>query len=250
MIKKVILTRFRKDSKAQNFIVQIEHNNKVAELTEIKLIAFQTALWEPLRKKIVFQYRRCQNFGHASSNCRLTPKCIKCGLTDGVNECKIQKDSPRSSLKCANCDQNGHPANYKGCPFYIIALKVAAKNNPTNNGKAPVSHPRQNKGTRSKPVSQGISFTDTLNNRQAPRSWQPNAGPLPPMGPKHTHTGPPPHQSGFVPTPGPQLFQPPPWLIDFKNAMVNEMANMLQDLRRELHSRIDVLWNNMNIIED
>lgn len=30
----------------------------------------------------------------------------------------------KSSLKCANCGKNGHPASYKGCPFIINTLHL------------------------------------------------------------------------------------------------------------------------------
>ncbi|KAK0080602.1 hypothetical protein PV326_008093 [Microctonus aethiopoides] len=44
--------------------------------------------------------------------------------THPKGECKISTQDQKSNLKCANCGGQGHPANYKGCPFYKYANNI------------------------------------------------------------------------------------------------------------------------------
>lgn len=76
--------------------------------------------WGTLKKKGVFQYRNCQRIGHASSNCSLDFRCVKCDESHEPGKCTISTKTDTTNLKCANCGQNGHPASYKGCSYLKI----------------------------------------------------------------------------------------------------------------------------------
>lgn len=58
------------------------------------------------------QCHRCQKHGHAQTNCRANPKCVKCGEEHYTHTCTLPKTEP---AKCANCG-GAHPASYRGCP--------------------------------------------------------------------------------------------------------------------------------------
>lgn len=134
VIKKVFAMKTRRTNNGgQSFIVQIDHSNKISELTKIKFIPRQTAIWEPLRKQKLFQCRKCQRFGHASANCYLQFRCVKYGQDHAPNECPISKEASREELTCANCQQKGHPASYKGCPYYKNAINYVKKCNQKKN---------------------------------------------------------------------------------------------------------------------
>jgi hypothetical protein len=63
------------------------------------------------------QCRKCQMWGHGSSNCHLSPKCVKCAGDHSTIECPASKRGekvPAEKLKCVNCDQQ-HSANFGGC---------------------------------------------------------------------------------------------------------------------------------------
>lgn len=64
------------------------------------------------------QCARCQRFGHAAANCKMEFRCVKCAKNHSSGECPLGKDQveDRSTLKCALCRTNGHPASYRGCP--------------------------------------------------------------------------------------------------------------------------------------
>jgi hypothetical protein len=63
------------------------------------------------------QCRKCQMWGHGSSNCHLSPKCVKCAGDHNTTDCTFSKKGekvPQEQLKCANCHQQ-HSANFGGC---------------------------------------------------------------------------------------------------------------------------------------
>ncbi|GBP55026.1 Nucleic-acid-binding protein from transposon X-element [Eumeta japonica] len=69
----------------------------------------------PYRKSGPGQCYRCQLYGHAAQNCYAQPRCVKCREPHSTKECKRSKDSG-DVPECVNCNSEGHPASYKGCP--------------------------------------------------------------------------------------------------------------------------------------
>lgn len=82
-IEKVSKIKYRKDEDKFFFLIQLNSNSKPAELTRLNRILNQPIRWEKLRKKRIFQCKRCQPIGHSSSNCTLEYKCVKCGKNHG-----------------------------------------------------------------------------------------------------------------------------------------------------------------------
>ncbi|KAI4480427.1 hypothetical protein M0802_014233 [Mischocyttarus mexicanus] len=103
------------------FIVQLASDSKAVALTKIRYLLHQPIRWERLKRKEVFQCRRCQRAGHASINCCMPFRCVKCGQDHGPisesNTCLVSKEDLKSKLCCANCGSNGHPSSYGGCPY-------------------------------------------------------------------------------------------------------------------------------------
>ncbi|GBP48359.1 Nucleic-acid-binding protein from transposon X-element [Eumeta japonica] len=69
----------------------------------------------PYKKSGPGQCFRYQLYGHAAQNCYAQPRCVKCHEPHATKECKRNKDSG-DILECVNCNSEGHPASYKGCP--------------------------------------------------------------------------------------------------------------------------------------
>lgn len=92
---------------------------------EIKYINHTKVSWERRNssERQIIQCHRCQSWGHATSNCRMPPRCLKCASPHLTHECKKKPDTP---AKCANCDKD-HPANYTGCEAYVKKLEVLHK---------------------------------------------------------------------------------------------------------------------------
>jgi hypothetical protein len=116
----------------------IEHNNfilyftkgsiAISSLREIKAISNVIVRWTYYDSKRhgPTQCRRCQMWGHGSSNCHLDPACVKCAGPHETSACTVSATGakvPEDQLKCVNCQQK-HSANYGGCASrqnYIIS---------------------------------------------------------------------------------------------------------------------------------
>jgi hypothetical protein len=107
----------------------IEHNNfilyfpkgsiAINHLRETKAIDNVIVRWTYYDSKRhgPTQCRRCQMWGHGSSNCHLNPACVKCAGAHETSACPVSTNGvkvPDEQLKCANCQQK-HSANYGGC---------------------------------------------------------------------------------------------------------------------------------------
>ncbi|KAK9721117.1 hypothetical protein QE152_g21706 [Popillia japonica] len=70
-------------------------------------------------KREVIQCKKCQAWGHATSNCFLNvSRCVKCADEHRSFECKKERDIP---ARCCNC-RGDHPASSMECPAYKKAL--------------------------------------------------------------------------------------------------------------------------------
>ncbi|GBP71318.1 Nucleic-acid-binding protein from transposon X-element [Eumeta japonica] len=92
--------------------------SKVCGLSGIRVEA-------PHKRGMPGQCHRCQRYGHASANCHVQSRCVKCFVLHWTSECSRSKDSGDKPA-CVNCGQE-HTANCEGCPK---ASKVVFK--PTN----------------------------------------------------------------------------------------------------------------------
>lgn len=162
-ILKATKTQFKKNSKNYVYLVQLSSDAEIPEVMKINRIAYQKVNWEHLRKTGLFQCKNCQRLGHSSGNCSLGYRCVKCSESHKPGECALNENSDRSQLKCANCGETGHPANYKGCRFYKQTLEKI-KINQQNNEQ------RINERIRkiSRRVTPGISFADCLTTNPDP----------------------------------------------------------------------------------
>lgn len=123
------LTFNRNNMPLHHFIVQLTNDSTKTQLTSIKFLLNQKISWENLRRKNIFQCRNCQRAGHASSNCHLARRCVKCAGNHPHGECTLVKEEPRNNLTCANCGEKGHPASYMGCPYLKLAQDMKNNNN-------------------------------------------------------------------------------------------------------------------------
>lgn len=78
----------------------------------------QTIIWEkPIKKDGEIQCHRCQQWGHTAKNCNSSYKCVKCDQQHIPGECKrIRSDT--TDPYCINCQELGHPDNWRGRPIY------------------------------------------------------------------------------------------------------------------------------------
>ncbi|EFA09320.1 hypothetical protein TcasGA2_TC001646 [Tribolium castaneum] len=92
---------------------------------KVKFVSNVKINWSRHRNdRILTQCHRCQQWGHATSNCEASPKCLKCSESDLTKEC--QKVLALEKLKCANCGGQ-HAANNTNCPVYIKKIEFLNK---------------------------------------------------------------------------------------------------------------------------
>lgn len=184
-ITKVIKVNYNKvDPNRYHYLVQTTHESLLKELINIKYIAYQRARWERPRRKAILQCKKCQRLGHVSFNCNFQHRCVKCAKTHDKGECEIKTQEEKENLKCANCGGSGHPASYKGCPFYTTTNYLIKKRQQTtiNNKKKHLinvnNFVQHNKSYASMAAGQQVNSNLNLTNQQelkmrsAPNSQQ------------------------------------------------------------------------------
>lgn len=110
-----------------HFLVSASADSKLASLTRLKSLLSQPIRWERLRKPTLFMCKRCQQTGHSSTNCHLQPNCVKCAGDHESKDCSFKRAEDQNQLKCINCNEVGHPANYKGCPALKFMTMIKNK---------------------------------------------------------------------------------------------------------------------------
>jgi hypothetical protein len=98
------------------FLVQLEPGESPMDILKTNYILYQKVYWERLIVDRPVQCMRCQDFGHAASNCTKKYRCVKCVLNHGPKECPFT-DKEKQKATCTNCGGD-HPANYLGCEYY------------------------------------------------------------------------------------------------------------------------------------
>lgn len=106
----------------------------------------------------------CQRFGHRSSNCHNSPRCVKCSDQYLASQYSIDKSQKPT---CCNCG-GSRTANYRGCPFYQKELSnvsskdsIRKQNLPIKNVSQPppVSHQNSNYTLPSVSYANAVSNT-------------------------------------------------------------------------------------------
>lgn len=126
------------------------------------------------------QCYNCQQYSHASRNCWLDPRCMRCGGPHKSSECSLIDKStmkiPEDKVKCINCHGN-HTSNSKDCPIRIRLVKereeLASKRLNTAKGTRYV-HDYKNKYGTNFPAFKNTQFVN--NNDNTPRATTESAG--------------------------------------------------------------------------
>lgn len=99
------------------FQLTFEREEDVKKINEINTLASQKVKIAPVKTqpKRIAQCFRCQSFNHTKAFCYKSVKCLKCAEGHWTYLCPYGRlEKP----KCANCHEEGHPANYTGCVVF------------------------------------------------------------------------------------------------------------------------------------
>ena len=126
-IKKINTKDFFKSTRGGvAFLVQVSGDSNISNLTKHTRIAHHVVRWEKINNRNGLQCMNCQRWGHIASKCNMGYRCVKCSSHHGPKECTISLNKEtvtHKDLFCVNCNKNGHPASYKGCPYLKEARK-------------------------------------------------------------------------------------------------------------------------------
>lgn len=134
---------------------------QMAVITKTSLFAMdpRRMIWELPRKQPIIQCFRCQRYGHSSRFCAMTPRCVKCSLIHEEGACtNNSRDTP---AWCVNCGVLGHPANFRKCPKYLLALR-RMEDRQERDGALQKA---RTVAAPSMPVTSGVSFASVLGNQ-------------------------------------------------------------------------------------
>lgn len=133
-IVKVLPKNKRRADDAIYFITFRKNEVSLAKIRECRYIHHTVCKWETANedKRGPTQCQKCYMYGHGTSNCHMSPRCVHCGLdhSDLMSpECPIKADTEK--FKCANC-QNNHAANSVICPKREQYIEIKQQLNARN----------------------------------------------------------------------------------------------------------------------
>lgn len=108
------------------FLVVTDSSVKVQSLNTIARYVCHTRVsWvrHENRSKLV-QCRRCQRWGHSTTNCFATARCLKCASNHWTRDCKLVLKGDENTtqfIKCVNCNGK-HLAMSTECQVYLNKL--------------------------------------------------------------------------------------------------------------------------------
>lgn len=132
-----------KNTKRTVYIISFNSEITLKHLERARCIAYTRISWERyVNAKRLSQCHRCQEWGHATTNCRAKPKCLICAKSHLTFTCELKGTKNTTGVKCANCDGK-HPANSVDCPVYIRKIEWLDNNRKVNRPQAPQQKPKQ-----------------------------------------------------------------------------------------------------------
>lgn len=121
------------------YLVVTENNINLQFLQEnIRYVCRTKIRWERhTNNKVITQCRRCQEWGHSTTNCFDDPRCAHCAQDHWTHQC-----TNKENKKCTNCGNQGHKAYDTDCPVYQRRLELIKRiNTPEKLGPAYVAAP-------------------------------------------------------------------------------------------------------------
>ncbi|GFV68373.1 nucleic-acid-binding protein from transposon X-element [Trichonephila clavipes] len=97
------------------FMITLPRNIQNAKIFQLKTLGYRSIRIEGYEGTGVTQCYKCNRFNHTSDNCRMNPRCLKCGESHQTKDCPIQRTE---TAYCINCQAYGHMANYSKCPLF------------------------------------------------------------------------------------------------------------------------------------
>ena len=148
------------------YLTELDNNDKAKEIYNLKRLFYTVISVESYRPRSgLKQCFRCQRFNHTWAGCSLTPRCLLCAKNHNHKDCPIRTEASedKSKLKCANCEETGHPASSHDCEIYKKALEDFLKPKNTQQNKKS-NATTLGRSFTSKRTTQGRSYSSAVVN--------------------------------------------------------------------------------------
>lgn len=117
VIKVTQMRKLKNNNLMPLFQIQLENSPKSKEILKIEKFLFYIVKIEIYNKPSrTLQCFSCQYFHHASHQCKMQPRCVKCAGGHKSMDCPLGKGKIEQ-VKCCNCSGT-HAASFRGCPKF------------------------------------------------------------------------------------------------------------------------------------
>ncbi|GFV28098.1 uncharacterized protein TNCV_677861 [Trichonephila clavipes] len=155
IVKATQLKRFISKAPLPIYMIEIARDENVNDIFQVRSCLFMQIKIDPFKKgNRVTQCYNCNFFHHATSNCNMKTRCLKCGENHRTGRCEI-KEKIADPL-CINCNAKGHMASSSQCPLFP---------KPRKDSKHQMSAPglASSASEKSKNSKNSSSYKETLN---------------------------------------------------------------------------------------
>ncbi|GFW13683.1 uncharacterized protein TNCV_1211491 [Trichonephila clavipes] len=98
-------------------MIEIARDENVDDIFKIKNCLYMQIKIDPFKKSPrPTQCYNCNFFHHASQNCSMKTRCLKCGEEHRTGQCSIKEKI--NNPTCINCNAKGHMASSTECPLF------------------------------------------------------------------------------------------------------------------------------------
>ncbi|GFV94190.1 uncharacterized protein TNCV_4463171 [Trichonephila clavipes] len=166
IVKTTQLKRFVSKTPLPIFMIEIERDENVNDIFQVRSCLYMQIKINPFKKgNRITQCFNCNYFHHATSNCNMKTRCLKCGENHRTGMCVI-KEKIVDPI-CINCKEKGHLASSIKCPLFPKPRK--------SKEKSPDNHQKQN--LNSTPVIPGLLYSQVLNSNSKHQMSAPGFAP-------------------------------------------------------------------------
>ncbi|GFV01414.1 nucleic-acid-binding protein from transposon X-element [Trichonephila clavipes] len=110
------------------FLITLPRNASNSKIFDIKTLGYLQVRVEGFLVRGITQCYNCNNFFHTASECRLKPRCLKCGKEHPTKQCPIKER--QENPFCINCQPSSTPLDPISETPPTIKYQVATPSQP------------------------------------------------------------------------------------------------------------------------
>ncbi|GFW12789.1 uncharacterized protein TNCV_3884991 [Trichonephila clavipes] len=133
-------------------MIEITRDENVNDIYQVRSCLYMQIKLDPFKKgNRITKCYNCNFFHHASQNCSMKTRCLKCRENHRTGTCQIKEEI--ENPLCINCNAKVHMASSTECPLFPKPRK--------GKGKSPVENVKRH--FNNSQVIPGVSYSQALN---------------------------------------------------------------------------------------